>query len=122
MSIDDQIRQAVRDELKDIPELIRSAVLEAVTKVVVLRQPPATKPGSMLSVADIVTATGVNVKTVRRWLKEGHLKAGWAGTKRVIDPVDFKLFLEARHTKADASDVGDRSPKARALEILARAR
>jgi excisionase family DNA binding protein len=47
----------------------------------------------MLTVPQAARRAGKNPETVRRWIREGKLRANKVGTQHVIDEQDFAVFM-----------------------------
>lgn len=56
----------------------------------------------MLTVPEAARRAGKNPETVRRWIREGKLRASKVGTQHVIDEADLAVMLEP--------DTGDHVP------------
>jgi excisionase family DNA binding protein len=56
----------------------------------------------MLTVPEAARRAGKNPETVRRWIREGKLRASKVGTQHVIDEADLAVMLEP--------DTGDQLP------------
>lgn len=48
----------------------------------------------MLTVPEAARRAGRNPETIRRWIREGKLRATKVGTQHVIDDADFAAILE----------------------------
>ena len=48
----------------------------------------------MLTVPEAARRAGKNPETVRRWIREGKLRASRVGTQHVIDEQDLAVMLE----------------------------
>lgn len=48
----------------------------------------------MLTVPEAARRAGKNPETVRRWIREGKLRASKVGTQHVIDEADLAVMLE----------------------------
>ncbi len=48
----------------------------------------------MLTVPEAARRAGKNPETVRRWIREGKLRASKVGTQHVIDEADLATMLE----------------------------
>ena len=48
----------------------------------------------MLTVPEVARRTGRNPETVRRWIREGRLRADKVGTQHVVNEEDLEAFLE----------------------------
>lgn len=55
----------------------------------------------MLTVPEVARRAGRNPETVRRWIREGKLRADKVGTQHVVDEQDLETFL---------AEVGDELP------------
>ena len=49
---------------------------------------------SVLTVAEAARRAGRNPETVRRWIREGKLRASKVGTQHVIEEADLEQMLE----------------------------
>ena len=61
---------------------------------------------TMLTVPEAAKRTGRNPETVRRWIREGKLRAHKVGTQHVIDERDLEAVEASRHAAA-AEGVGE---------------
>lgn len=75
MSIEDAIRQAVREEL--------AAGIQGV-------------PRKAFTVSEVAQSLGVSVSTVRNWMDTGQLRAFRSGTVLRITAAELDRFLEGR--------------------------
>jgi excisionase family DNA binding protein len=48
----------------------------------------------MITVPEAARRTGRNPETIRRWIREGKLRAAKVGTQHVIDEADLEPLLE----------------------------
>lgn len=83
MSMAEEIRAIVREELKPVLDALREA---APTK--------ASVPVALLTVQQVAEqAGGVSADTVRSWIASKHLRASRAGHRWLVTPADLELFL-----------------------------
>ena len=54
----------------------------------------------MLTVPEAARRTGKNPETIRRWIREGRLRAHKVGTQHVIEEIDLNDVLEPSETAA----------------------
>jgi excisionase family DNA binding protein len=54
----------------------------------------------MLTVPEAARRTGKNPETIRRWIREGRLRAHKVGTQHVIEETDLDDVLETSETTA----------------------
>ena len=52
----------------------------------------------MMTVPEAARRAGRNPETVRRWIREGKLRATKVGTQHVIDEQDFEVLIGATDT------------------------
>jgi excisionase family DNA binding protein len=54
----------------------------------------------MLTVPEAARRTGRNPETIRRWIREGRLRAHKVGTQHVIEEIDLNEAIETSETSA----------------------
>lgn len=86
MTLEDTIRQSVREEVRAaVREEVRAALAE-------LR--PAAPVDTLLTVDQVAErAGGVTPETVREWIRSGRLEARRAGHRFLISPQALEAFL-----------------------------
>jgi excisionase family DNA binding protein len=52
---------------------------------------------TMLTVPEAAKRTGRNPETIRRWIREGKLRARKVGTQHVIDEHDLEAMQRSKH-------------------------
>lgn len=52
----------------------------------------------MLTVPEAARRTGKNPETIRRWIREGRLRAHKVGTQHVIEETDLSAVLDTSET------------------------
>jgi len=57
----------------------------------------------MLTVPEVARRTGKNPETIRRWIREGKLRATKVGTQHVVDEVDLEAFGSDEELPAPAT-------------------
>jgi excisionase family DNA binding protein len=57
----------------------------------------------MLTVPEVARRTGKNPETIRRWIREGKLRATKVGTQHVVDEVDLEAFRSDEELSAPAT-------------------
>jgi len=57
----------------------------------------------MLTVPEAARRTGRNPETIRRWIREGRLRAAKVGTQHVIDEGDLDALLDDEELPAPAA-------------------
>ncbi len=67
--------------------------------------------GKLLSVTDVAEQLGVTVRTVQRWVRDGHFpgafKVGPGKTSPYVIPVeDFEAYIEARRQEQARRQTG----------------
>jgi excisionase family DNA binding protein len=50
----------------------------------------------MITVPEAARRAGRNPETIRRWIREGKLRAHKVGTQHVLDEADLEAFIGAR--------------------------
>lgn len=86
MSIEDDIRRVVREELQPVISRLETALqrLEASTS----------SPAGVLTVEEVAQRAGnVTPETVRRWIDSKQLRARRAGHRWVVRPEDLEAYL-----------------------------
>jgi hypothetical protein len=92
MSLEDDLRRIVRDEVRAAVAELREALAA-----------PAVNP-TLLSVSDVARSCQVRTKTVIAWISSGALTARKAGRKWVVTPEDLERFLSSKISASDESD------------------
>jgi excisionase family DNA binding protein len=64
----------------------------------------------MLTVPEVARRVGRNPETVRRWIREGRLRAGKIGTQHVIEEADLEAFLSGDHEEVPMPAAWQRDP------------
>ncbi|HSO29083.1 MAG TPA: helix-turn-helix domain-containing protein [Candidatus Sulfomarinibacteraceae bacterium] len=54
----------------------------------------------MLTVPEVARRVGRNPETVRRWIREGKLRASKVGTQHVVDEADLQAALDGSQAVA----------------------
>lgn len=52
----------------------------------------------------VVKLLGLNIQTIRQYIKEGKLKASKVGTHYIVSDENIKEFLKANEVKPKAND------------------
>lgn len=88
MTIEDTIRQAVREEVRAVlREELRAALTES-------KPAPVEQTAAFMTVEEVAKrAGGVKPATVRNWIREGKLVAQRAGHRFVVSPGALDAFL-----------------------------
>lgn len=86
MTIEDTIRQAVREEVRAVMDELRAVLSDS---------KPAPVPAAALMTIEQVAqrAGGVKPATVRSWIRAGKLVAHRAGHRFVVSPAALDAFL-----------------------------
>lgn len=57
---------------------------------------------AFFSIKEVADTLSVNERTVRRWIKAGHLSGHRIGRQWRISQHDLEVFLNERYSRADA--------------------
>ena len=106
MTIEDTIRQTVREEMRSMTAELRALLEQA---------RPSSGGDSYLSVEKAATLADVHPDTIRGWVKAGRLPEHRAGRELRVRRDELHRFLDGR-----ASDIARPTPEEEAGGILSR--
>lgn len=92
MSVDDTIRQVVREELREFLRLFREA------------QSQQKEGTELLSIAQCVALTGLGAGTIRKWRTDGKLTHYGSGRTIRIDKAELLRLMRRRDDAAAPTD------------------
>jgi excisionase family DNA binding protein len=91
MTLDEVIRQVVREEVRTVVREELGALREAAPA-----EPGPERATELLDVAGVAKLCHATAGTVRTWIQSGRLAARKAGHRYLVRPVDVERFLSAR--------------------------
>lgn len=110
MSVDETIRQLLRQEL-------RAIIREEVAPLLNAHSAPGTTESAYFNVKQVAEQCRVSVKTVRSWIQSGRLKSNRAGARNyLVARTDMERFLSR------PDDNGAPAVDAQVVSILSKVR
>lgn len=76
----------------------------------------------MLTVPEAARRAGRNPETVRRWIREGKLRARKIGTQHVIDEADLDAVLDEEYEMLPLPPAWDVEPRVNWVKIIRQSR
>jgi len=103
-TLENTLRKLLVDVVREQIPLIAQAVVAAIQTNAAPGPPPAGQTSQYVTVAEAAAQVGVAVKTVRRWIRSGKLRAVTPGRRLRVERGDLERFISAAANEGGTTD------------------